>query len=244
VYCYCYCYYYTATAAGSCCLLLLRRAITAAMSMTALITSCTATTRHITLNETLQGYKQYQVCVEEHLKKLLTAYIVYSIKDKNALQRVISMSGCAQYRKPTIIMVSVPATERHAVPVHTDVLQMMSAAVSVHNTEVFNAVVDHARIEHVLLAPGTAAASALLQGDSGNQQLPYKAHAVMYPQGGCKLAAQLFTCKGNVNEHCNMGRGVKLVLGGDSSTVRQQCSDRLEAAEALLEEHRLAYALL
>jgi hypothetical protein len=97
-----------------------------------------------------QGYKQYQVCVEEHLSGLLTAYIVRSVHDKNAMQRVINMPGCAPYNKPTVIIAPL-ATARHSVPVYTDVLQM-SAAVSVRNADVFNAIVDHARVEHVLLA--------------------------------------------------------------------------------------------
>jgi hypothetical protein len=163
---------------------------------------------------------------------------VHSVRDKNALQRVFAIAGCAQYSKPTII-IAAPARERHAVPVYSDVLQM-SAAVSVRNIDVFNAVVDHARIEHVLLAPSTAAANALLQGPCGKQRLPHSASAVMYPQEGCKLVAQLFTRYGNVAEHCNMGARVRLALSTDRAAVRQQCRDRLRTAEALLKLHRSA----
>jgi hypothetical protein len=70
--------------------------------------------------------------------------------------------------------------------------------------QVFNAVVDHARIEAALLTPDSASAEALLEGTPGKQHVRHNAIQVMYPQqssaGRKQLISKLFTKAGNVAE--------------------------------------------
>ena len=72
-------------------------------------------------------------------------------------------------------------------------------------SQVFNAVVDHARIEDALLTPDSATAEALLEGPRGQQYIRHKATQIMYPQqsnGNSRkqLISKLFAKAGNVAE--------------------------------------------
>jgi hypothetical protein len=73
-----------------------------------------------------QGYEQYQLCVEEHLRGLVRTFIVSCIEDKNELIKL--MASHPETRKLTIIMGKQSAAP-HSIPQYSDVLQMSSVVV-------------------------------------------------------------------------------------------------------------------
>eukprot|EP00953_Heterococcus_sp_UTEX-ZZ885_P018384 10266-Heterococcus_DN1.PRE.1 len=70
-----------------------------------------------------QGYEQYQLCVEEHIRGLVRTFIVSCVEDKNELIKL--MASHPETRKLTIIMGKQSAAP-HSIPQYSDVLQMSS----------------------------------------------------------------------------------------------------------------------
>jgi hypothetical protein len=79
-----------------------------------------------------QGYEQYQLCVEEHIRGLVRTFIVSCVEDKNELIKL--MAGHPETRKLTIIMGKQSAAP-HSIPQYSDVLQM-SSVVAISNVHV------------------------------------------------------------------------------------------------------------
>jgi hypothetical protein len=184
------------------------------------------------------------MCVEEHLSNIIRNYIVTSQQDKNTLMKMISAvfkNPNAPF-KPAVIITKANGQQHNTIR-HADALQM-SEVVVVNNAEVYNALVDHARIEMVLLAETRQQAESYLQGSAGNQALVHGATQVMYPQSGSsgKLVTKITARNGNIATQLNMGANTKRIVGVDTAAATAACREAL--AEAQRQVDQIRYVVL
>jgi hypothetical protein len=180
------------------------------------------------------------MCIEEHLSNIIRNYIVTSQQDKNTLMRMISsiFNNPKAPFKPAVIITKANGQQHNTVR-HSNALQM-SEVIVVNNAEVYNALVDHARIEMVLLAETREQAESYLQGNPGHQVLIHNATQVMYPQGGSngKLVTKITARNGNLATQLNMGANTKRIVGVDTAAATAACRDALAEAQRQLDQIR------
>eukprot|EP00752_Nemacystus_decipiens_P012922 g11436.t1 len=182
-----------------------------------------------------EAHKLFRVCIEGHLSKNVTNFVVSCQQDKTTLMGIMAaFRGNRTWRLPAII-VQMPQ-DRYRPPQNPPGYLQIMQAINVTDDQAFNCLVDQCSIEKMcLFTCKEEAEKACLSGASGRyQRMPYGMFQAYYPSQGGRSCNWFKVSDGNLQTRMNVVNSDmhRRVLGVDQATQLREARARFEQATA------------
>eukprot|EP00903_Cladosiphon_okamuranus_P016265 g15001.t1 len=191
-----------------------------------------------------EEYQQFRICIEGHLSKNLSNFVVDSQQDKTKLMTLMKdfrRSSRDQWPLPTIIVQTPQA--RYRPPQNPPGCLQIMQAINVNNDVAFNALVDQCSIEKNCVFTSKAEAERVcLKGSSGSyQRMPHGMFEAYYPSQGGKSCNKFNVSDGNLQTRTNVlnVKRHKSALGVDEGTQKLEVRAQVQQLAAAVQQARM-----
>eukprot|EP00752_Nemacystus_decipiens_P012920 g11434.t1 len=189
-----------------------------------------------------EEYKHFRICIEGHLSRNLTNFVVGSQQDKTKLMALMKdfrrTSRDTRWNIPTIIVQAPQA--RYRPPQNPPGCLQIMQAINITNDQAFNALVDQCSIEkNCVFTSKLEAEKVCLKGRDGRfERMPHGMFEAYYPSQGGKSCNKFNVSDGNLQTRTNVVnvRRHKSILGVDEGTQKQEVTAQVQQAAAMVEQ--------